>query len=117
MKSYIMLENITFFAYHGVLEHEREVGNIFVLNVRMKVDLDESGKTDDLKDTVNYADVYEIVKQEMVVPSKLLEHVATRIIRRLKKEFSQIESVELKLSKKNPPVGGAVEFASVELID
>lgn len=117
MKSYIMLENITFYAHHGVFDYEKEGGNIFVLNIKMEVDLEKSGLTDELDDTVSYADVYDVVKEEMAVPSNLLEHVAARIIRRLKKDFHQIEKIELKLSKRNPPVGGQVESASVMLID
>lgn len=112
-----MLENITLYAHHGVFEYEKDGGNIFVINIKIAVDLEKSGITDELDDTVSYADVYEVIKQEMATPSNLLEHVAARIIRRLKKEFHQIESIELKLSKRNPPVGGQVECASVLLID
>lgn len=117
MKSYIMLENVTFYAHHGVFEQETQVGNIFILNLKIEVDLEESSRTDMLSDTVSYADVYQMVKEEMMLPSKLLEHVAGRIIRRLRREYPVLGQIELKISKRNPPVSGQVELASVVFID
>lgn len=117
MKSYIMLENIFIHASHGVFLQENKVGNLFKVNVKLTVDVEKSSYSDELTDTVSYADVYNIIREEMAIPSKLLEHVAGRIVRRLKGEYSEIESVEIKLSKQNPPVGGQVDFASVIIID
>ncbi|WP_108822706.1 dihydroneopterin aldolase [Dysgonomonas sp. Marseille-P4361] len=117
MKSYILLENITFFANHGVFPQEKKVGNVFVVSLKIKVDFSKSCLSDNLEDTVSYASVYEDVKKEMDIPSKLLEHVAYRIIYSLKEKYSEIEEVEIKLSKRNPPVGGQIDYASVVLID
>ena len=117
MESYILLENIEIFANHGVSSQETLVGNVFYVNIKLKVDVFKAAVNDDLRDTVSYAEVYEIVKNEMSVPSKLIEHAAKRIIDRLKSKYSQIVSVEIKLSKRNPPVGGQVDYASVILID
>lgn len=117
MKSYILLENIVLYGFHGVFPQETKVGNLFKINVSLTVDLEKSSLSDQLDDTINYGMVYEVIKEEMAVPSKLLEHVAGRIVRRLKKDFNSIESIEIKLSKQNPPVGGQVDFASVIIID
>ena len=117
MKSYILLENIVLFANHGVFEQETKVGNVFVVNLKMEIDLEKASFSDELGDTISYADVYDAVKDEMKTPSKLLEHAAGRIIRRLKSMCSDITMIELKLSKRNPPVGGQVDFASVVIID
>lgn len=117
MKSYIMLEKILMYAHHGVFLQETKVGNLFKIDVKLAVDLEKSSFSDELTDTVSYADVYSVIKEEMTIPSKLLEHVAGRIVRRLKKEYAEIESVELKLSKQNPPLGGQVDVASVIIID
>ncbi|MBK5720041.1 dihydroneopterin aldolase [Dysgonomonas sp. Marseille-P4677] len=117
MKSYILLENLIFYAHHGVFHQETTVGNVYVLNIKIELDLEPASKSDNLNDTISYADVYESVKQEMMIPSRLLEHVAGRIIRRLKKEYTQIETLEVKLSKRNPPMGGQLDYASVILID
>jgi len=117
MKSYILLENIVFYAYHGVFPQERAVGNVYIINLKIEVDLSKAGDTDRLEDTISYADVYDIVKQEMARPSNLLEHVAKRIITRLRAEYSLISGLEIKLSKRNPPIGGQLDYASVVLID
>ncbi|WP_029905517.1 dihydroneopterin aldolase [Prevotella sp. 10(H)] len=117
MKSFILLENLTFYANHGVFPQETAVGNVFIVNLKIQLDLSKAASTDDIEDTVSYADIYEDVKNEILIPSKLLEHAAKRIICRLKEKYTRIESVEVKISKRNPPIGGQVEFASVILID
>ena len=115
MNSYIFLDNVPFFAYHGVGEQEREVGNEFIISLRLKVDITLAAETDNVAHTVSYADVYESVKAEMEIPSALLEHVCGRIVKRLFRTFPAIEDIELKLSKRNPPMGADVDAAGVEV--
>lgn len=115
MNSYIFLDNVRFFAYHGVGEQEREVGNEFIISLRLKVDITLAAETDNVAHTVSYADVYESVKAEMNIPSALLEHVCGRIVKRLFHTFPAIEGIELKLSKRNPPMGADVDAAGVEV--
>lgn len=115
MTSYILLENIRFFAYHGVAPQETTVGNEFVVSLRLKTDIARAMKSDDVADTVNYAEIHQAIKEEMDIPSKLLEHVAGRIVRRLFNDFPTIESIDLKLSKRNPPMGADIETAGVEV--
>lgn len=115
MTSYILLENIRFFAYHGVAPQEMTVGNEFVVSLRLKTDIARAMESDDVADTVNYAEIHQAVKEEMDIPSKLLEHVAGRIVRRLFNDFPTIESIDLKLSKRNPPMGADIETAGVEV--
>lgn len=115
MNSYIFLDNVRFFAYHGVGEQEREVGNEFIISLRLKVDITLAAETDNVAHTVSYADVYESVKAEMEIPSALLEHVCGRIVKRLFRTFPAIEDIELKLSKRNPPMGADVDAAGVEV--
>lgn len=115
MNSYIFLDNVRFFAYHGVGEQEREVGNEFIISLRLKVDITLATETDNVAHTVSYADVYENVKAEMEIPSALLEHVCGRIVKRLFRTFPAIEGIELKLSKRNPPMGADVDAAGVEV--
>ena len=105
MNSYIFLDNVRFFAYHGVGQQEREVGNEFVINLKLKVDIARAAETDDVTHTVSYADVYENVKAEMEIPSKLLEHVCGRIVK----------AIELNLAKRNPPMGADWDAAGVEV--
>ncbi len=115
MNSYIFLDRICFFARHGVGEQETLVGNEFTVSLRLKVDIGRAMQTDDVTDTVSYAEVYEAVKAEMEIPSRLLEHVGGRIVQRLFREFPPIEGIELKLSKRNPPMGADIEAAGIEI--
>jgi len=117
MKSFILLENVIFYAKHGVLPQETVVGNEYIVNLKIGVELTQAGATDDLNDTLSYADIYEDVKSEMEIPSKLLEHVAYRIVRRLRENYKRIDTIEIKLSKRNPPMGAQIECASVILTD
>lgn len=117
METYILLENLRLYAYHGVGEQERIVGNHYLINLKVKVDITSAVKSDNLTDTISYADVFEIVKKEMAISSQLLEHVAGRIVSALRKEYSQIEDIEIKISKNNPPMGADLDFASILLID
>lgn len=115
MKSWISLNDLQLHAHHGVLEHERICGNIFTINLHMKVDITSAAKTDDLSIALNYAEVYEAVKEEMGIPSRLLENVAMRIIQRLFRDFPQIEALKLKLEKHNPPMNADIKSASIEI--
>ncbi|MEA5128113.1 MAG: dihydroneopterin aldolase [Proteiniphilum sp.] len=113
MKISIELKNMHFFAYHGVLEHETIHGNNFSVTLRFSADLSEACISDEVVDTVNYAEVYELVKEEMATPSKLIEHAAYRILRRVKEAFPRIDRVEVELSKMNPPVTGQMDHSAV----
>ena len=111
----ILLENMEFHAFHGVLEHEKQLGNRFLVTVEMDVDTTEAGRTDDLNDTLNYQLVYDAILEEMRIPSELIEHISQRILDKLMNEFPQIQKLKLKLSKLNPPLGGKVEKVSILL--
>jgi len=105
-----------FYAHHGVMEQERLIGNYFTVDLTMTVNIEKATFSDRLEDTINYADIFQQVKTEMEIPSNLLEHVAGRIIIRLRKEYPVIEKIELSIAKHRPPVGGDVSEAVVTLI-
>lgn len=115
MQSQIILRNMHFIAYHGVLPQESVIGNEYVVNLTLSVDIHKAMQTDDLNDTINYAEVYETVKAEMLQTSKLIEHVAGRIAHRLLDDFPPIKSVEILLEKLNPPMGADIHSAAVHL--
>lgn len=112
---HISLTNIELYAYHGVLQQERQVGGWYQVDVTLTVPDELSTQTDALDDTVNYAEVYDVIKQEMAVPSKLIEHVAGRIARRVKEEFALVNQITVRLTKKHPPIPGTNINAIVEL--
>ena len=112
---YILLKDLRFQARHGVGAQETLVGNEFTVNLRLRTDLTKAMQTDDVADTLSYADVFEAVRDEMSRPSQLLEHVAGRIARRLFQDFPALDAIELKLMKRNPPMGADIDSAGVEL--
>ena len=103
----ITLRGLTFFAFHGVLPEERQQGNRFVVDLVLEADISRAVCTDNLDDTVNYAEVYEVVRREMVVPSQLLEHVCGRIATALLDAFAPLQRVRVSVTKRNPPIEGA----------
>lgn len=113
--SYILLENVKFYAFHGVLPQERKVGNDYQVSLRIGYDISRAMVSDDVNDTLNYAEVYQLLSQEMSVPSALLERVAGRIGDRLFRKFPAIQSVDLTIIKVNPPMGADSEGAGVEV--
>jgi len=113
--SKISLENMEFHAFHGCLEHEQTLGNTFIVNIDMELDTKLAGNTDNLEHTLNYQLVYDVVKAQMEIPSKLIECVAQRILDNILRSFPQIEALNVRLSKLNPPLGGKVESVKIEL--
>ena len=113
--SFIILENMEFHAYHGCLEHEQTLGNTFIVSLSLGLDTELAGRTDDLEHTLNYQLVYDVVKREIEIPSKLIEHVGQRILDCVYNEFPQILEIGVRLSKLNPPLGGKVNRVTIEL--
>lgn len=111
----ITLENMEFRAHHGVLSHEKELGNNFLITAILEVDTGKAGVTDHLEDTINYALIYNAIKKQMELPSNLIEHVAERIADKLINKFLRIQELTLHLSKLNPPLSGKVEKVTITL--
>lgn len=109
----IELVGMEFHAFHGCLEQERREGNTFVVDFRGKADLKKAAKSDNLEDTIDYSKVYEIVAAEMAKPSNLLENVAARIVDAVKRADLGFWFVLVRVSKKNPPVGGTCSWSRV----
>lgn len=113
MTTSIKLNDMQFYAYHGVLAQETKVGNNYVVNICMNANLLRACETDNVDDTISYAIVYDLVKAEMEQPSKLLEHVAMRIYKSIRTAFPAITSLEVRLTKNNPPIRGEVKSAEI----
>ncbi|GAA4068175.1 dihydroneopterin aldolase [Flavobacterium cheonanense] len=111
----IKLQNIRTFSFHGCLEEEGKIGSDYRVDLEIKTDLRKSSLTDELKDTVDYVLLNQIVVEEMDIRAKLLEHVAHRIITRIFKEIPSVSRIVLAVSKLNPPIGGDVEAVTIEM--
>ena len=102
----IELRNVHIYAHHGVMQQEREVGAWFIIGIRLSMDSCECTENDDIEGTVSYADIYEIICNEMESPSNLLEHVCKRISNSIYSTFAQVKEIEITLCKETPPRGG-----------
>ena len=115
MESFIELKEIKIHAYHGVDKQERIVGNDYIVRVKVKFDISRAAESDMVSDTINYADIYDVVKCEMGVPSNLLENVVYRVVNSIKRNFPMIECGEVEIIKVKPPIAGDVMGASVSI--
>lgn len=115
LNTFVRLEKLRFRAFHGVLEQERMVGGEFVVTLCIGYPWQAAMTSDDVADTLDYAAVYRLVEREMAVPSRLLEHVAGRIVDALLRDFPLISSIDLWLIKVTPPMGADCDGAGVEL--
>ncbi len=111
----IALEGMHFHAYHGFYEEEREIGNHFIVDVYVNVLANLGGTSDDLGQTVNYETIYLICQAEMKKSRQLLEKLAQSIGERIKGFFDQVQTVRVRVRKLNPPLGGRVDSAYVEI--
>ena len=114
MKMTVSIKNAEFFAYHGYYAEERSAGNTFLIDCEVEVKSFDS-MNDNLDDTVNYEQLYNICKGEMGETQKLLETVVLNIINRIKTDLNHTAGGKVKLSKISPQLGGKVEKAIVEM--
>ncbi|RED48985.1 dihydroneopterin aldolase [Seonamhaeicola aphaedonensis] len=113
----IKVENIKVYAYHGCLKEETKIGSDYRVDLEVKADLITSAMSDELMDTVDYVFLNRIIKEEMAIPSKLLETVAKRILDRIFSEDTMVKKATVWVSKTNPPIGGDVESVTIKMTD
>ena len=100
----IRLERVVAYARHGVMSHETLVGNEFYITLEVIFDATRAMKDDQLSGTINYTDLYTLIQDEMKTPSRLIEHVADRILSRLEREYPMITEVLVEIEKNSPPI-------------
>ncbi len=104
----IALEGLVFFGRHGVNPEETSLGQRFGVDVRLRLDLSKPASTDELADTVSYASVFRLVRAEVEgAPSRLLEHLAARILRAVLMHDPRIHTVRVRVRKLSPPIAGS----------
>ena len=106
MNSTIVVRDMRIYAYHGALEHERRVGAEYLVSLEAVVDVAHAMHNDQLADTLNYALLFQWVKEEMAQPSNLLEHVAYRIAKRVEEGTSLVKTLKVTIQKTHPPISG-----------
>lgn len=109
----ILVNGIRCYSYHGCLPEEGKIGGEYVVDVTIDVDFSKAAQNDELHDTVDYCVVYDTVKTEMAIRSKLIEHVAQRIVVALRKSYPAVKTFTVKVTKINPPMNGVVDSVAV----
>jgi dihydroneopterin aldolase len=114
----IRIHNAVFYAYHGVLTDEQNLGGKFDVDVDLHCDLARGAKSDHLQDTVNYERVYDCIRS-LVLDKKhlLLESLASSIGKGILKNFSKVNSVTIRVRKPGAPVRGVIDHVEVELTE
>jgi 7,8-dihydroneopterin aldolase/epimerase/oxygenase len=112
---YIHLSEMEFYAYHGCFKEEQIAGNWFMVDLTLKTETAKASISDNIHDTLNYQEAYQIVKEEMAIKSHLLEHVSGRILDALFQKFEMLEYAKIKVQKMNPPMGGKMKSVALEL--
>jgi 7,8-dihydroneopterin aldolase/epimerase/oxygenase len=111
----IELIGLEFFAYHGVYAEEQKSGNNFIVNLTVEGEFENAVKHDSLEGTIDYEMLYAVVKDEMQIRSKLLEHVAGRILNRIVKGHPEIKEISIAIDKLNPPIDGVCQATRVSI--
>ncbi|MBO7581114.1 MAG: dihydroneopterin aldolase [Bacteroidaceae bacterium] len=115
MQNKIIINGLRIYAYHGVMEQERQVGAYFTIDCEVETDMQEAIEHDFVDGTISYADLYETIKREMAIPSFLVEHAAGRIAKAILNEYPKAHYVRIRLMKENPPMGADCLGAGVEV--
>ncbi len=112
----IYVNQMKFYGYHGVSPEETKLGQRFSVDLMVELDLSKAGKSDDLTQSVNYADLYNTCKKVVEEEThKLVETVAERIAEDILVSFSLIESCTVKVIKPDPPIPGYYDSVAVEI--
>jgi len=104
MENKLILKGMRLYGFHGVEQAERTIGTYFNIDVEITTNFLKAMADDNISGTVNYADIYETIRQQMKEPAKLMEFVARRIVQALFEEYPLIEHVRLRILKENPPI-------------
>lgn len=111
----IVLKGMHFYAFHGFYEEERKTGNNFTIDLYVTINLSQAGRDDNLENTINYEQLYNVVERIMQEKYKLLEHIAHKILTDIEINFKAANAARIKVSKLNPPIKGDVEKVTVEM--
>ncbi|MDI6780860.1 MAG: dihydroneopterin aldolase [bacterium] len=110
----IIIKGIDFYGFHGVSQAEQELGQRFIVDVELELPLNKAGKSDQLQDTVNYCEIYSLIKENgQQKRYALLEAMASDMAESILNGFSLVKRVTMCIKKPHAPIGGVVEYAGV----
>jgi len=112
----IIMKDMAFFGYHGVMKEESVLGQKFFITVKLYLSTKEAGLTDDLTKTISYAEVYDRIKKQVEIKRyQLLEALSENIAMEILKDFSMIKGVTVEVKKPEAPVPGLFEYMAVKI--
>jgi dihydroneopterin aldolase len=111
----VLLEGMEFLGYHGVYPEEQVLGNRFLVNLELHTDFEDAMLTDRLDGTVDYAQLYQLVKLRMGHRVQLLEHLGYGIIQDIRAAYPKVSKIRITLKKHQPAIGGLMDFSGVTI--
>ncbi|GAA0452744.1 dihydroneopterin aldolase [Alkalibacillus silvisoli] len=112
----IMLNGLMFYGYHGLFPEENKLGQRFTVDLVLKCDLSLAGRSDQMTDSIDYGQVYEVAKSVVEGEAKnLIEAVAEEIAQKMFRTFASLEAITIKVDKPGPPIPGYYQSAAVEI--
>jgi dihydroneopterin aldolase len=112
----ISLQGAEFFAHHGFYPEEQVLGNKFIVDIEVSFTPERNFKDDKMSNTVDYEKLHKIAAEKMKQTCKLIETVAQSIADAIKDKYPFADTIKVSLKKQNPPLGGKVGYAGVEII-
>lgn len=110
------MNEMVFYAYHGVMPEENRLGQKFIIDVELEVDLEMSGRTDEVNETVSYADVFLTIEKTVTQNQfKLIEKLAYEIANQILSNYIKVEAITVKVLKPEAPVAGNFSSFGVEI--
>lgn len=99
----IHLEDLSFYAYHGLYKEERLLGNYFIVDI--KIEYQPTQKIiNNIHETIDYTVLYDLISKRMKIPTELLETIATEFCYQVMEQFNTVQSVQFKIKKQHPPI-------------
>ncbi|MDQ0220875.1 dihydroneopterin aldolase [Peribacillus cavernae] len=112
----IFVNQMEFYGYHGVFPEENRLGQRFVVDLEIELDLSKAGGSDNLEDSINYGELYSICKDIVVGKTfKLVESIAENIASEILSKYKEIQFCTLKVYKPDPPIPGHYKSVAVEI--
>ncbi len=115
-KGKIVLNDMEFYGFHGVPDAERKIKQLFVISVSFELDFTEAAKTDNLQDTINYKDIYNLCKIELGKQRKLIESIAYSIALVIKDNYPIVSNIKVAISKPQVQIEGKLRNVQVEYL-
>lgn len=112
----IIMKDMAFFGYHGVMKEESVLGQKFILSVKLYLNTKEAGMSDDLTKTISYAEVYNRIKKQVeTMRYQLLEALSENIAKDILSDFDLVKGVTVEVKKPEAPVPGIFDYMAVKI--